>query len=189
MPKRMSKGFYIGGYLAGIVVSIIVMMGVIAVDLSILAQHSDDPPLALLLGIAALCIIPLVFTLAVFFMFIYSMWAAIQDGYARMTPGKAVGFMLIPLFNFYWVFQVFQGFAEDYNRYIARRQLNLPRLDEQLFLYYPIAVLCSIVPFVGGLIALAGLVLLVLIMGKTCDAVNALPTAPQAPMTMPNALV
>jgi len=85
------------------------------------------------------------------------------------------------------MFPAFQGFAQDYNKYIARHQLNLPRLDEQLFLFYPISILCTLIPFLGGLIALVSLVLLILIMSKTCDAVNALANVRQAPMTMPNA--
>jgi len=188
MPNKMSKGFYIGGYITGyILFAIMLTIAIVAIIFSV-SQHPDDPPLVAL-GLMGIAFLPLIFSVVVYSMFIYRMWAAIQDGYARTTPGKAVGFIFIPFFNFYWIFQVFQGFAEDYNRYLARRQLNLPRLDEQLFLYYPIAILCTIVPFVGGLAALAGIVLLVLIISKTCDAVNALATAARAPITMPNAPV
>ncbi|HZR29237.1 MAG TPA: hypothetical protein VFA71_10665 [Terriglobales bacterium] len=180
MPKKMSKGFYIGGYIIGLVISIIFTIVIVVADIWFVAQHPDDPPLLLLVGLAALCIIPLAFSLTIFFMFIYRMWAAIQDSYVRMTPGKAVGFLLIPVFNFYWLFHVFHGFAYDYNEYVKRRKLNLPQLDEQLFRYYPIAVLCLLVPFVGTLAWPVGLVLLVIIMSKTCDAINALSAVQQA---------
>jgi|SRR5260370_22255890 len=189
MPKMMSKGFYIAGYLAGYILSVLLLIiAFVGMIFYYVSPHSDPNDLPWIsFGLMVLAFLPLIFSIVVYMMFIYRMWAAIQDGHARMTPGKAVGFMFIPLFNFYWIFQAFQGFAEDYNQYLARRQLNLPRLDEQLFLYYPIAILCTIVPFVGGLAALAGIVLLVLIISKTCDAVNALATAPRAPITMPNA--
>lgn len=179
--QKMSKGFYIGGYLAGAGVSVFMMVAVAVVFVLAVAQRpNDDPPLAIL-GFLIPAMLSAFFSVVVLFMFIYRMWESIQDGHARMTPGKAVGFMLIPFFNLYWMFPVYQGFAQDYNQYIARRQLNLPRLDEQLFLYHPIAILCSMIPFLGGLASIAGIVLLVIIMSKTCDAVNALGSAPQLP--------
>jgi hypothetical protein len=85
-----------------------------------------------------------------------------------------VGLLLIPFFNLYWMSHVFHGFAWDYNEYVARRRFNLPRLDEQLYRWYPISVLCSLIPFVGGIVLLASIVLLVVVMTRTCDAVNAL---------------
>lgn len=186
MPKRMSKGFFLGGYFAGLFASIAVSIVVLIAELAVLAQHPDDPPLALIVGFAALCLVPLVFSLVIFLIFVHRMWAAIQDSYVRMTPGKAVGFLLIPVFNFYWLFHVFHGFAYDYNQYIARRQLKVLRLDEQLFRYYPIAVLCTLIPLVGAVLWPIGVALLAIIMIKTCDAVNAL-AAPQALRAVPNA--
>jgi hypothetical protein len=179
--QKMSKGFYIGGYFAGAGVSIVLMVVVFVVFAVSAAQRPNDEPPIAILGFLILAMLPMFFSVVVLFMFIYRMWESIQDGHARMTPGKAVGFMLIPFFNLYWIFPVYQGFAQDYNQYIARRQLNLPRLDEQLFLYHPIAILCSIIPFLGGLASIAAIVLLVIIISKTCDAVNALSNAPQLP--------
>lgn len=182
MPKMMSKRFYIAGYLAGYVLFVVVLIIAIVTLVYSLSQHPDDLPFAAF-GLLVLSFLPLIITLVVYLMFIYNMWAAIQDGHARTTPGKAAGFMLIPFFNFYWIFQAFQGFAEDYNQYLARHQLKLPRLDEQLFFYYPISILCTMVPMIGSVAALASVVLLILIIGKTCDAVNALLRVSQAPWT------
>jgi hypothetical protein len=77
------------------------------------------------------------------------------------------------------MFPVFQGFAEDYNTYLAQRGLHLQRLNDQLFLSYPILVLFSAVPYLGMLASPVALVVLVLIISKTCDAVNALQTSTQ----------
>jgi hypothetical protein len=187
MPDKMSKGFYMGGYIAGFVLAFITMTAAIVFLVISISQHPDDFPW-LAFGFFALAFLPMVFSIVVYMMFLYRMWSAIQDGFARTTPGKAVGFMFIPIFNFYWIFQVILGFAEDYNRYIARHQIKLPPLDEQLFLYYPIAILCTMVPFVGGMAALAGFVLLLMIMGKVCDAVNALP-ARQVSMPAQNTML
>ena len=43
----------------------------------------------------------------------YRCWSAVPPGRARTTPGKAVGLLFIPFFNFYWFFESFAGLAED----------------------------------------------------------------------------
>jgi hypothetical protein len=177
----MSKGFYIGGYIAGFVLSATLFIIAFVVTAASLSERPNDLPL-MGLGLLAIAFFSCSFGLMFYLMFIYRMWAAIQDGQARTTPGKAAGFMLIPIFFLYWIFPVFQGFAQDYNRYLARHELNLPRLDEQLFLFYPISVLCTIVPVLGSLSGVVSVVLSFMIMSKTCDAVNALARASQSSM-------
>jgi hypothetical protein len=54
------------------------------------------------------------------YILVYKLWNSIQDGFARTSAGKAVGFMFIPFFNFYWMFVVYFGLAQDQNRYIDR---------------------------------------------------------------------
>ena len=185
MPSKMSKWFYIGGYFGGFVVSIVLAVA-ISVTFAVFAgpHPSDGPPLAML-GFLLLAMLPMLFGVIVYFMFIYRMWASIQDGQARMTPGAAVGFCFIPFFNFYWIFQVFQGFAQDYNKYLARRQLTFQRLNEQLFLSYSIVTLFSMIPYLGILALPVVTVMQVIVISKTCDAVNALDNAPPLPVAAP----
>jgi hypothetical protein len=54
------------------------------------------------------------------YLLLYKYWQINQDGYSLTTPGKAVGFLFIPLFNIFWVFISFGGLAGDQNRFIAR---------------------------------------------------------------------
>ena len=54
------------------------------------------------------------------FILVYKFWQMIQDGFARTTPGKAVGFLFIPFFNFYWWIVAFLGLSKDQNAYIDR---------------------------------------------------------------------
>jgi hypothetical protein len=54
------------------------------------------------------------------FILIYHFWKAIQDGYARTSAGKAVGFLFIPVFFYYWIFVVFYGLSQDLNAFIKR---------------------------------------------------------------------
>ena len=107
--------------------------------------------------------------------FLYKLWASIQDGRARTSPGAAVGFLFIPVYSVYWVFQALWGFARDYNAFIARHSVEAPRLPEGVFLAYVILSLVSGVPFLGFLASAAAFVLWLVIVSKASDGVNALP--------------
>jgi serine/threonine protein kinase len=93
------------------------------------------------------------------FLFFF-MWKSIQDGHARATPGKAAGLALVPVFNFFWIFQILVGFATDYNAYLDRHSIRARKLSRPLFL------LCSItwvlywllVPF-RGVVATVAIIL------------------------------
>jgi len=50
---------------------------------------------------------------------LYQFWKLVQDGNARTTPGKAVGFLFIPFYNFYWMFIAYWGLANELKRYIS----------------------------------------------------------------------
>jgi hypothetical protein len=71
---------------------------------------------------ALICIleIPMLAGSILMFVLLYKLWSVVQDGQAATTPGKAVGFLFIPFFNFYWIFQAFWGLAKDLNRYIKQ---------------------------------------------------------------------
>jgi serine/threonine protein kinase len=107
------------------------------------------------------------------------MWRAIQDGKARATPDSAIAYCFIPLFNLYWAFPVFWGFARDYNRFQQRHCQTDERLNETLFLFSSIAYVAGwcLVP-VGGWLAqlmiLLNASLLLPAVSRVCDAVNGL---------------
>lgn len=183
MQKPMSKVFYLGGYFGGMVLFFIIYVVALGGTIVAAQRNPNQVPNGAL-GLIGLAFVPLIFSIVVMGMFLYRMWDSIQDGQARMSPGKAVGFMFIPLFNIYWLFQVIYGFAQDYNKYIARRSLSVPRLNEQLFLFYPISVLACAVPVVNFLAGPASLVLMVIVVVQTCDAVNLLITASAPGRTM-----
>lgn len=74
------------------------------------------------------------------YILLYRAWHCLQYGAPRSTPGKAIGFLFIPFFNFYWMFVAFGGLAKDWNR-IAQSYSDLktaPRLGETSFLLFPI---------------------------------------------------
>jgi len=83
-----------------------------------------------------------------FLVLLYKGWEAIQDYQTRTTPGKAIGFLFIPLFNIYWMFVAYYGFAVEYNKFIRRNNINVPYLPEGLFLSHPILTLIFPIPLV-----------------------------------------
>ena len=176
--EKLSKGFYVGGWAGGIGLGILILVVGIA---GVAAGSSAGEPPDAAVGLVLFAYLPILFAAVVMLVLVYKMWAAIQDGQVRATPGKAVGFLFIPFFNLYWVFQVFPGFADDYNAYAARHSLNIPRVDRGIFLAYCILTLCAIVPFLGILCVLVNFVIAIMMISRICDAVNALADAPRAP--------
>lgn len=88
---------------------------------------------------------------------LYRVWYVIPDAYARTTPGKAVGFMFIPLFNFYWVFVAFAGLAEDAQNFLNRAGVMEEKISRGLSQAYSILFLVSqIIPFVGIALIVSG---------------------------------
>jgi hypothetical protein len=73
------------------------------------------------------------YIVAITLMLMYKVWFAIQPGHPRTTPGKAVIFSFIPFFNLCWIFQLYWGFAKDYNSYAALTSTLNYRLKEGLF--------------------------------------------------------
>jgi hypothetical protein len=180
--KRLSKWFYlgsmIGGQVGGVVLLtaaavILVMSGILSnfvVNLSYAGTWALVSCILLLLfGCAAI-----LFGATIWYLLLYRAWSAIQDGNASTTPEKAVGFIFIPFYNFYWVFKAWYGFAGDYNRYIERHALNTPKLEESLFLAFCILFICGMVPFLMYLAALPFLAIFIITANKTIDATNGL---------------
>jgi hypothetical protein len=180
--KRLSKWFYlgsiIGGQVGGIVLLtaaalILVVTGILTdyvVNLSYAGTWAlVSSILLLLLGCAAI-----LFGATIWYLLLYRAWSAIQDGDASTTPEKAVGFIFIPFYNFYWIFKAWYGFARDYNRYIERHDLNTPKLEESLFLGFCILFICVMVPFLSYLAALPFLAIFIITADKTIDAINGL---------------
>lgn len=108
-----------------------------------------------------------------FYLFVYRIWDSIKNGQtARTTPGFAVGGLLIPFYNFYWIFQALPGFAADFNNYKAQRQINTPPLKNTLLMASAGLAVASIIPFIGILCAVANAFVLLPMISQTLNAVN-----------------
>jgi len=169
-PTRLSKSFYVGSIVGGSLLGGI-MVGMGAWFGYLLVLYSG----------------------VIGFVLLYKVWAAIQDGHARTTPGKAVGYLFIPFFQLYWVFQAYWGYAKDYNSYITRHNISTSRLPEGLFLAYCIVPFVYVFVYTGVImwlsitmtdwllatmalifyvLAIPMLVIGIIILVKLCDAVN-----------------
>lgn len=75
---------------------------------------------------------------------LYRCWDFLQDGSARMSPGRAVGLLFLPGFNFYWNFEAIGGLAADIRAEASRRQVSAEWVSEGLALTY--CVFCCTLP-------------------------------------------
>lgn len=162
--KKISKGFFLGSVAVGIgIACILLVIGNIQV-------RTGDPDAAL--GLIGLSLIPMLYGAIVMTVLFYKMWSAIQDGHARTTPGKAIGFLFIPFFNIYWAFQAIWGFSKDYNMYIKRQGIDTQRLPEGLFLAYTILCFTGWIPVLGLILVVVNYFIGLAMVSKICDGIN-----------------
>lgn len=181
---RVSKGFYLGSIIGAPILAIILlfvtMIGTIG-----MATTSPEAWLTVFSPALGIAIALLIYALVIALVLLYKAWKVIQDGQARTSPGKAVGFLFIPFFNLYWIFQAYWGFAKDYNAYVQRHHdvseggISIPELSTNLFLAYCIMSLVggflSSIPILGFILQIATLVIAIMVINKLCDAINNLP--------------
>ena len=131
--NKVSKGLFLGSVGIGFgIATVLLILGNV--------QMRTGSPRAGLLLICLSCI-PMLYG-AIFMVVLWcKSWAAIQDGHARTTPGKAIGFLFIPLFDFYWVFQAVWGLSKDFNAYLQRN--SIPPRDFLKDSFLPIAFFAS----------------------------------------------
>lgn len=168
---RLSKPLYLTSPIVSVVAFAALVVGVFGL------RNGDVSEATSLFALAALA---LLYAEILGLVFCYKMWASIQDGHARTSPGKAIGFLFIPLFNVYWVFQVIWGFSKDYNAYVDRYAINTKKLAEGLFLACCILPFTAWIPFLGIATGVAYLVVFMIVVSQVCDVVNALPPRPGA---------
>lgn len=108
-----------------------------------------------------------IITLVLTYMYLYRAWEMIQRLPAvRTSPGKAVGFCFIPIFNIYWTFIAWYKWAHEYNRFIELEgRPATQRVNENLFLW---AVICQWIPF----LYLVFPILALISMAQLCRAIN-----------------
>jgi hypothetical protein len=109
-------------------------------------------------------------------MILYRAWKAIQGEQVRTTPGKAVGYLFIPLFNFYWVFVAIGGYAAAFNAYAARYRIPARQLSPALFYAHCVLALVGVpinfVPGIGLIYSVIVSIMPLLVLWGITGAVN-----------------
>jgi hypothetical protein len=70
--------------------------------------------------------------MACFAVMLYRAWVVVQDGRARTSPGRAVGFLFIPFFHLFWVWVGIWGLSRALNRFVRRYDLDAPAASQPL---------------------------------------------------------
>jgi hypothetical protein len=104
---------------------------------------------------------------AIFCYFVSDALAKVPPQYHQnITPGQ-VWLLLIPLFNLFWNFIVYQRVPATFAAYFEATGRPQPGdYGKQMGLIYAILACCTIIPCMGSLCGLAGLVLLILLVVK-----------------------
>jgi hypothetical protein len=93
---------------------------------------------------------------------LYRHWMVLQGFSHRTTPGRAVGFGFIPIFNFYWWFVAYAGLATDTNRYLEHAGITHCRMSRPLAIAdCVISILwttAGLYPPIGGIIAVPAMI-------------------------------
>lgn len=126
---------------------------------------------------------------------LYRGWACLQHSNPRTTPGNAVGFLFIPLFNIYWMFVAYCGLAKDWNRIMSQHPnlVRMPRIGEGLAITWfvlnfaplpvsligglvqPDSVILGLLPFV---FMLANFIILFILLSQICRGINSMAFRP-----------
>lgn len=94
------------------------------IEMFTIGDAGDGPPAVYVLGL--LTAAAAITTWAVFH---YQLWKFLPDHVSETTPGKAVGFLFIPFFNCYWVFQSYLGVNRGLNKLADASELPQPRVN------------------------------------------------------------
>lgn len=84
-------------------------------------------------------------------MLLYNLWKIIPPSIARTTPGKAVGFLFIPFFNWYWIFIAYYMLVKQLNTVSTQKGLP-PMLSPELALIGCILFIIPQLNFIGGIL-------------------------------------
>ena len=131
--------------------------------------------LSLLMGLVpvlSLLVLPLLILALIFqCMLHHQLWSAIPEKFRSTTPGKAVGFLFIPFFNFYWVFPSFVGLTTSIEKATGKPSAQgLAVANAVLFI---LAFVIGWIPWVGVLFIIARFVVWLIFVRIVVKDVNA----------------
>ena len=172
LMQPIAKGLYMTWLTIGAITSFVLGMGGLALVLLGIYEDQEEPVL-IGMGVSMLAMIFVVLTSIIALVLLFKLWSAIQGPTARTSPGKAIGFLFIPFFNYYWIFQAYRGWAVDHQELIGRHNIDSPTVSVGLATTFCIFVLLAAIPYVGVLFSIFPLILHLVVVSKMIDAANA----------------
>ena len=169
-PKRASFALWI------ILVILSTLLLIFGFILLIVGQESYEDGLVILGGVLfALAVVLWIWLVVIVYIYIYRMWWMLPASYARTSPGKAVGFCFIPVFNLYWVFVVYYGWSKDYNRFLQETGRPFSRrMPEGLFLTMCVLIVLGAIPFINYLVMIPNMIISLIVFYKICSAIDSM---------------
>jgi hypothetical protein len=169
---RKSLMNYYTGYLATMYFGLILIIGG-----TILLNTSSNPGL-LIIG-ATISMLSSIFSMVI----LYHLWDFIINEYRVQgqeppidSPGKAVGYLFIPLYNFYWLFIAIGKLPRSINE-LARNRNTRSLLPENLGILISIFTLAAIIPLINVILTfVSGMILMPILFYKAIYAIKILPS-------------
>lgn len=64
-------------------------------------------------NMAIMAIVTFVVGIVIVCLFTYNLWEKLQDGRTEISPGKAVGYLFIPIYGIFWAFRVWGAYRTN----------------------------------------------------------------------------
>lgn len=123
----------------------------------------------------------------IFLVLLYRMWRFVINESHRYslkpsidTPGKAVGFLFIPIYNFYWVFQAYGKLPRDLNE-IAKTKESSATMSESIGTILAVMNLLSIIPVIRYVAVIIALIFSPIFISRSIDMCKNLNIATKMP--------
>jgi hypothetical protein len=153
-PATIKKGGSMGLWcmlLFGGILCIALGMMVSGVFSQDLGASTDKTQAMIGLGLVLLGYGCMAFSGILTYIYLYRAWKCLQPGGATVSPGAAIGFLFIPLFNIYWIFKAIGGLPRQWNQITSAypNTKNAPKLSIGAF------VCMLLIPIIGQMIWLS----------------------------------
>ena len=109
-------------------------------------------------------LLPMIF----FYLHLYKLLSKCKPGNRKMEPGM-VWLNFVPILNFGWIFYTVIALRDTLKAEFSSRDLKSddPEFSFSIGLAYSITMVCSIIPYIGIIIAIASLILWIIYWVKT----------------------
>ena len=110
----------------------------------------------------------------------YKCWASLPERFRFTTPGKAVGYLFIPFYNFYWAFITWPKLSEGISNWQKSRGVSVHPDTKSFALAYAILFVCEFtigflpLPGLSFMFAIADLAIFILYYKQVVTSINQL---------------